>query len=421
MRNQKFLFVLLCMFLILSPTIILSGCDSESVVQDADLMAGVTPSAEILQPNEDFINSYFSFSVELLKSTAKSNKNGNILISPLSTANVLGMLANGTKGDTLKEIENVLADGMSINEYNKYMRGYTFNLTSGENYKFKNASAVWFNGLNVKQPFLQTNKDYYGISAYRQNFDDKALQDINNWVNQNTDGTIDKMFDELDPNLKILIINTILFDARWEKVYSDSDVKDSEFTAIDGNKRAVKLMESTEQYLRCDWGHGFEKSYAGEKYKFIAVIPYEETVNKEDYDFNSHLEKLNEESLRKLLSSGSYSSREKMYFPKYEYEFETSFVEELKNTGIKNVFDVQKAELSGISDDGLTITEFKQKTYISVNEEGTKASAATFASGALGVGSYSREIFFNRPFVYMIVDTTSELPIFMGVVTDIGE
>lgn len=420
MKRIKIISVFLCIALILSPTVLLSGCDSGNGEQ-TDLMAKVTPSAEIQQPNEDFVNSYLSFSVELLKSTAKNSENNNILISPLSTAAVLGMLANGAKGDTLKEIENVLADGMSISEYNKYMRGYTFNLASGENFKFKNASAVWFNNLDVKQSFLQTNKDYYGISAYKQNFDDTALQNINNWVNENTDGTIDKMLDELDPQLKILIINTILFDAKWEKIYPDYDVEDGEFTAIDGSKRVVKMMESIEQYLVCSWGQGFEKSYAGGKYNFIAVIPSEEKLDEVGGDFYSHLEKFDAEAFKFLLKSGSPSSREKMYFPKYEYEFETSFAEELKGMGINSIFDAEKAELSGISKDELTITEFKQKTYISVNEEGTKASAATYSGGALGAGSYSREIFFNRPFIYMIVDTTSELPIFMGVVADIGQ
>lgn len=420
MKKTKIISILLCLALILSPALILSGCDS-GVGEQTDLMADVTPSAEIAQPNEDFVNSYLSFSIELLKSSAKSNKNQNILISPFSTATVLGMLANGTEGDTLKEIENVLTGGMSINEYNKYMRGYTFNLTSGENYKFKNASVIWFNDIDVEQPFLQKNKDYYGISAYKQNFDDTALQNINNWVNQNTDGTIDKMLEALDPNLKLLIINTILFDARWEKVYPDYDVEDGEFTSIDGNKHTVKMMESSEVYLTCNWGHGFEKSYAGGKYKFIAVIPYENTVNKEGYSFNSHLDKFNADSYKFLFEHSRSSRKEKMYFPKYEYEFETPFVEELKGMGINNIFDAKKAELSGISKDGLTITEFKQKTYISVNEEGTKASAATYVGGALGVGGYSQEIYFNSPFMYMIVDTASELPIFMGVVTDIGE
>ena len=63
-----------------------------------------------------------------------------------------------------------------------------------------------------------------------------------------------------------------------------------------------------------------------------------------------------------------------------------------------------------------------QKTRIEVDENGTKAAAATgigFAFG--GMPSDPKQVYLDHPFIYMIVDNETELPLFIGYVMNPGQ
>ena len=77
-------------------------------------------------------------------------------------------------------------------------------------------------------------------------FDEKTLRDINNWVKKNTDGMIEKIIDDLDPDAVMYLINTVLFDAEWESIYKKDEIRDGTFTALDGTKRTISMMYSEE-------------------------------------------------------------------------------------------------------------------------------------------------------------------------------
>ena len=105
--------------------------------------------------------------------------------------------------------------------------------------------------------------------------------------------------------------------------------------------------------------------------------------------------------------------------PEFTYECDYNMVESLSNLGISSAFSSKKADFSKISSH-LYIDKFIQKTKISVNEVGTKAAAATAAMMTKS-SSPKREndVIIDRPFVYMIIDNKTNLPIFMGAVMDV--
>ena len=82
-------------------------------------------------------------------------------------------------------------------------------------------------------------------------------------------------------------------------------------------------------------------------------------------------------------------------------------------------------ELSNMTDDELVklhIGKVLHKTHIEVGEEGTRAAAVTaviMLENAVIVEGEIKKVFLDRPFVYMIVDGESEMPLFMGVVRNI--
>lgn len=387
-------------------------------VQAANLMDGVAAqSVEGKATDERFKSAQMEFALSLFKSVAEEGEE-NMLVSPLSVMLALAMTANGAEEQTLAEMEKVLG-GIPIDELNEYLYTYVNNLPSAEKYKLEIANSVWFRdsgGFSVNKSFLQKNADYYGASAFASPFDSSTVDDINNWVKANTDGMIKKIVDKLDPETMMCLINAIIFDAEWNKVYESKDVKDGKFSAIDGTVRDVKMMNSNE-YGYIDDGNatGFIKNYKDGKYGFVALLPNEN-------DVYGYIETLTAEGLANAIAGARGNVNVKL--PQFSYEYEIKLNDILASLGMTTAFS-DGADLSGMgesSDGNLYISKVIHKTYIELDDHGTKAAAVTF----VGVDNTSaaepeKYVILDRPFVYLIIDNETDLPIFMGVVTDIQE
>ncbi len=99
----------------------------------------------------------------------------------------------------------------------------------------------------------------------------------------------------------------------------------------------------------------------------------------------------------------------------------------LKAMGMTDAFDISKADFTslGQSEKGnIYISRVLHKTYIAVDEKGTKAGAATVVEAAAGEAAPMEEpktVYLDRPFVYMLIDCETNLPIFIGTAMDIGQ
>lgn len=347
-------------------------------------------------------------------------KDENIMVSPISVYNALAMTANGAKGETLAQIEKVF--GMSLSECNDYLASYNSSLPSGSKYKLSPANSIWIKEREdfiVEQAFIDKNKEVFNASVYPAAFNSGTKDDINNWVNKNTDGMIKKVIDEIPEDAQMYLINALAFDAEWRKPYDNSQVSDGVFTEESGKKEDVKMMYSDEDiYIEDKDTTGFIKYYADNKYAFIALLP-NEGIGMEDY-----IKSLDGQKLDNLIG-GRKDAEVKTAMPKFESEFETKLNDALINMGITDAFDSNKADFTGIGrfldGDGLRIDDVIHKTFIKVDEKGTKAGAVTAVSmvkcTALMPGEVKR-VYLDRPFVYIIADCQTWLPAFIGVVQD---
>lgn len=375
-----------------------------------DLMATVSAKAvDTKAVDETFYKAYTQFALNFFK---KSHTDDNVLVSPFSVEMVLAMLANGANGTTKAELETAL--GLPVDDLNKYLKDYMLGLPNGA----KLANAIWFNNkATIKDSFLQTNADYYSAELYQSKFDGETIKDINGWVSKNTDGMIKKMVDSLDPAGVMVLVNTVFFDMRWETTYSERQVTDDVFTTDDGEKRAVEMMNETRNmvYIETEHETGFAKPYVDGYYNFVALLPSEGT-SIEDYVRN-----LSTARVREFWEAGS--TQVKTSIPKFTIEYEAEMDDVLDALGIHAMRDPFAADFNGIGKN-LYVDEIKHKAKIEVDEVGTKAAAST--SATIKAGSVMKPytpptVILNRPFVYMIVDNTTGLPIFIGSVTDIGK
>ena len=364
---------------------------------------------------------YTDFAVRLFQECAGSRDEGNVLVSPLSVINALAMTANGAGGKTLAQMEVMF--GADLTSLCDYLHAYNGNLPSAEKYKLHVANSIWVKddeGFTVQPDFLQANANRFNADVYMAPFDGSTLRDINKWVSRNTDEMIPEILDEIPEDAVMYLINALAFDAEWQRVYRDYQISDGFFTREDGTRQETEMMYSTEYtYLRDTRAQGFVKYYNDAKYAFAALLP-DEGVSLEEY-----ITSLTGERLHELLSNPERPDV-RTAIPKFEAEYSVLLNDTLENLGMKDAFDSETADFSGLGsslDGNLYISRVIHKTYIAVDEKGTKAGAATAVEvnteSAMMEPDDVKTVYLDRPFVYMIIDCEENLPVFIGTVTDL--
>ena len=417
MKTKRWMSVILCLSVLATGVMSLFGCGAK--VQAANLMDGVTAKTVSGKAADDaFKNSSADFAIRLFQKTRDDSKNS--LISPLSVMLALSMTANGAKGETLAQTESLLGGDIPMETLNEYLYSYINALPSEKTAKLNVANSIWFrdNGFTAENTFLQKNADYYGAAVYKSAFDVKTLRDINNWVKKNTDGMIEKIIDDLDPDAVMYLINTVLFDAEWENIYKKDEVRDGTFTALDGTKRTASMMYSAEHlYLDDGKAIGFIKPYRN-GYSFVALLP------NEDISLSDYAASMTGKSFADTIKNAEDVPVETI-IPKFSYDYDIEMSGALKALGMPLPFDAEKADFSALGSSGngnIFISRVLHKAYIAVDEKGTKAGAATaveIKETAVAVDIYS--VTLDRPFIYAVTDNATGLPVFIGAVTDIGK
>lgn len=415
MRKNKMIPIIIATSLLLIFSILLTSCATlKTKVHGENLMKGVKPSnIDGLNTDEIFKNQLAIFSFELLKKTLNSQE--NTLLSPLSVMLALGMTANGADASTLEQMETCLGGDISLSDLNKYLYTYSNGLNSSSKSKLEIANSIWFSdnrGLLVDKEFLQTNANYYDAAAYKSEFDGQTIKDINNWVKNNTDGMIDKILEEISDEAVMYLINAIVFDAKWEEQYKKQDISKGVFHAFDKKIQSIEFMKSNEKnYLEGNNFTGFIKPYAEGDYSFAAFLPGENIT------VDELIESIDGEQFLGIINNQLELSVQ-AFLPKFSYDYAITLNETLKLMGMTDAFKPLMADFSKIgesTDGNIFIEEVLHKTFISVDENGTKAGAATKVSMNKMSVQETMTVRLDRPFLYSIIDNKTGTPIFLGV------
>lgn len=346
------------------------------------------------------------FTLKFIKNVNK-NKLENYLVSPYSVEVALNMLKKGASGNTLEELNKVL---------------------SKRNLKISNDNVKIANGIFIKDKYKNTIKDSF-TNNLKTSFNAEILYDefttpnvINNWVNNKTNGMINKILDDISPDFVLGLANAIAIDAKWESVFECISTTSETFNKVDGKKINVQMMHKTYQsgikYLDGDT-KGVVIPYQ-ENLEFIGLLP--------DKSVQEYISSLSKEKLDNILNSfKDISSKERILLslPRFSYSYDLKdFKDILVDMGIKDAFDSSNANFSNIISpeiEELYVSEAIHKTYIDLNEKGTKAAAVTYfgldKNSASSTNKYKDiKIEFNKPFIYMIRDTSSKEILFFGTV-----
>lgn len=399
--------------------LLLSACGGK--FQTQDLMTGIQAqpvSAKVQDPEADALAAT-EFSVRLFQACLTEGE--NTLVSPLSVLYALAMTANGAQGETLAQMEAVL--GLPLEELNACLCAYRQTLSAREDAQLNIANSIWLkddDSLQVNEDFLNANAAWYDAGVYQAPFDKSTVQDINAWVEDHTGGLIQNILDDIPESAVLYLINALVFDAQWQNVYYDYQVKEGTFTKEDGTRQETEFMYSDEYaYLEDDSAAGVMKNYEGGAYDFVALLP-KDGVSLADYAAS-----LTGENLRKLLETVQ-NVKVDTAIPKFRSEYTGELSELLQSMGITDAFDPDLADFSALGETTngpLYISQVLHKTFLAVDERGTQAGAATIVETSAGAAApeEGKTVYLDRPFLYMIVDRETGLPVFLGTAVDLDQ
>ena len=393
----------------------LVGCQQTLSLTATELTANVKPASEASVEMADATTTY-DFALDLLRESTGEAPSENTLVSPLSVLYALAMAENGADGETLVQMEQ--ATRMSVEELTDTLQAY-LQLSSSYDGPLSLANSVWVHdsdGLSVEDAFLEVCGGRLGAQVFSAPFDDSTVADVNAWISEKTHEMIPEMLSQLSDQTQLLLANALAFEGTWEEPFDSALVTPDAFTREDGTEQDVDMMHSTESsYFENDLATGFAKPYEDHDYLFVGLLPNKGVTVTE------LLESLDGEGLGALLAPAE-NTVVRVSLPKFTSGYDVELSGVLRALGATDAFDAGAADFSrmGSSDAGpLFIGSVLHKTFIDVDEEGTRAAAATVtvmdgAAAPIEEEPEVKEVILDRPFVYLIVDAHTMTPVFTG-------
>ena len=395
------------------------GCDKSLVPNDSMDDAVKSIPFETTKSQDSFIKANNEFTFDLLRALLenKQYERKDFMLSPLSIGFTLSALSNGAEGLTQKQILDVLGyesnSTSQANEYCKFMLdgcnavdekvslGIHTALVSNKDYALKHA-------------FVESMESYYDAYVKSCDFAEKSSLDmINNWAHKKTNGMIPCVLETLNAETAMILLNCIDFKARWTNEFLLKNTKKEAFTDIDGNTQEIMMMtrlsnetiidNGSWKVLRLPFGRGY--------YNMYILLPAE------GEHVSSMINKINESSW--IATQSSMKQRKvDLKIPKFETVTSISLNDALQSLGICEIFSSESADFSAMAAKGLYVNQFEQKSKIKVDEEGVEAASITNAQlDGVDFPNENEIIEFhaNRPFAYLIQESSSNAIFFAGV------
>ena len=351
----------------------------------------------------------------------------NIFYSPYSIASALSMLDVGAGGTTKNELENALGI-TDLDKWNDEMKAYLSKDWS-QNTFVNTANSVWMNkgttwAANINSDFLTPAKDYYSGEIYEADFDgqaDKVVQNVNNWVSDNTSKMIPEILKEIPGGTVMMLINAVYFEGKWDTPFTEDKTFQSSFYGTDKESVVDMMHLYGEHFAYMDNGEikGITLPYDGDNVVMKVFMP-----TTDDGDINKLFDKLSNEEKQKLIDSLDDASNveiDTLQLPKFTDEQSIDGLDDiLKNMGIQSAYS-ESADFSKIAD-GIAVSSVNHKAKVIVDENGTKAAAETdimIKETAMMPSEETYNFIVDKPFVYVIEDQSTGMILFMGRVNSL--
>jgi serine protease inhibitor len=346
---------------------------------------------------------------------------GNLFFSPYSISAALAMTYAGARGNTQVEMAQALhflLDQEQLHPAFAFLRARLGDIGRKGQVQMRVANALWpQKGYALLKEFLALTKQYYGVLVTAVDYGDAetARRTINAWIEEKTENRIQEMIPRtlLDATTCLVLVNAIYFKGNWASQFDQSLTSDAPFWVTPAEQVQVPMMSQTIEfgYREGDGLQVLELPYAGDDLSMIVLLPSE-------IDGLAELEeRLTVENLG-TWTRGLWQREVQVFLPRFEITFPFRLDDTLKSMGMVDAFG--NADFSGM--DGtksLYIGAALHRAFVAVNEEGTKAAAATAAlMKSMGLDLLPPTFRADHPFVFLIRENSTGSILFLGRVVN---
>ena len=367
---------------------------------------------------------------------ALSDGDGNLFYSPFSISQALAMTSAGARGETLRQMEATLHHRLPQSSLHPAFNALDLTLATrgqepgstpndageaGQYFRLNIANALWGqHDYRFLADFLDALAENYGAGMMAVDFvgaPDEARVRINDWVAEETEGKIKDLLPPgiIDESTRLVFTNAIYFNASWHQPFSRSNTRVRPFHLAEGGTVDVPMMTETYRdygYARGDGYQVVDVPYSWGEMSMTILLPDEGTT------LESLEGSLDSEMLDRIID-GIVTDWVTLTMPLFEFESEFSLDKTLAGMGMADAFD-GRADFSGMTGSrDLWISEVVHKAFVSVDEDGTEAAAATaVVMLESGPGKEPIAVTVDRPFIFLIRDTGTGTVLFLGRVSN---
>jgi serpin B len=387
----------------------------------SDARARPSPQISNQVANEKLVTANTKLTFKLFSEILKKQHSENIFISPASLAIALNIVYNGAGGETQEAIAKTLElQGTNLQEINQANADLKASLKNPDpKVQLSIANSLWTKeSIPFKPEFLQIIQNFYQAEVKNLNFSNPTAPSmINNWVNQSTNGKINKIVDVIEPKTVFLMLNAIYFKGNWTESFPTEATQLHPFTLLDGTQKQHPMMRHQNSasfpYYENELFQAVSLPYGDGRMSMYIFLPNQGVSLKTFY------EKLNAENWQQWMNQFNNSDNSGggvlISLPRFKLEYAIDLKDTLKALGMEIAF-TKEANFSGMTPSSIWIDKIQHKTFVEVNEEGTEAAAVT--NVASGVRSGPIEMNVNRPFFLAIRDNQTGNILFVGSIVE---
>ena len=378
-----------------------------------------------------------AFAFDLYRTLAQSD--GDLFYSPYSVSLALAMTYAGAKGETEQQMADTLGFSLPQDRLHFAFNALDLALVSrsagpagrdDDGIRLNIANAIWGQeGHEFLTSFLDVLAEQYGSEVRRADFrgaPGESRARINEWAARETGGRIESLVPPgaIVPTTRLVLANAVYFKAAWESPFPRGATAAGLFHPLSGGKVQAPMMrqEGRFGYAQGDGLQAVELLYDGAEMSMTILVPDEGTFR----DFEESLAVSAVEGI--LDDLGTRLVR--LTMPKFEVEASFSLADALASMGMPNAFDERAADFSGMDgtscfagdDECLLVADVVHQAFLSVDEAGTEATAATAATvGITRAAAEPVTLTIDRPFIFLVRDRSTDAVLFAGRVSELGQ
>jgi serpin B len=368
------------------------------------------------------VNGNSAFAFDLYQ--ALRDKDGNLFYSPYSISVALAMTYAGAHGETAQQMadtlhfmlpEDCLHASFNSLDLELGQRGQGAKGKDGDEFRLNIVNAIWGQkDYHFLDTFLDLLAENYGAGVRILDFASEPQEsriNINEWVSDETEGRIKDLLPPgfITPLTRLVLTNAIYFNAAWQYPFDKNATREESFYLLDGEEITVPMMRQEEMlgYAEGDGYQAVELPYDGGQVSMVILLP-------QSGEFETFEKSLDAQRVNAILENLE-SRGVALAMPRFESESAFSLRESLAAMGMTDAFSGD-ADFSGMTGNrDLFISDVVHKAFVSVDEAGTEAAAATAVGMVTSMPPEATvEVNVNHPFVFLIRDIPTNTVLFVG-------